>query len=245
MTCSYNCSSTTPHPFIAILSHAKGKKAIPRIFRHIDEQERITVVTMIVVHLDNLSVVSHAIATPDEPLTPAMREEVELFSHTVMPPLFAHISESPLNIIIGLLGLILDRTNLHIVARSKIGMSLLTILVSRAELLKQSAPEIDVGDWEQWTELYNRLFDTVEPVLPLLFPGTVNDTDDMYVWQFLAAMGVGASPEQQQRLVIGVKDRVMETVTVSKALPADMAGARLANVNLFMRAIGLDVELLG
>jgi DNA topoisomerase 2-associated protein PAT1 len=202
-------------------------------------------VTMIVVHLDGLSVVSHAIATPEEPLSAAVREEIELFLHSVMPPLFAHISESPLNIIVGLLGLILDRTNLHVVARSKIGLSLLTILISRAELLKQSAPEMDPADWEQWTELYNRLFDTVEPVLPYIFPGSINDTDDMYIWQFLAAMGVGASPEQQQRLVIGVKDRVMETVTVSKALPADMAGARLANVNLFMRAIGLDVELLG
>lgn len=237
-------SATTPHPFISILSHAKGKKAIPRLFRHIDEQERITVVTMIVVHLDSLSVVSHAIATPEEPLSPVIREEIELFSQTVTPPLYAHISESPLNIIIGLLGLVLDRTNLHVVARSKIGLTLLTILISRAELLKQSAPEM-VTDWEQWTELYNRLFDTIEPVLPVLFPGTINDTDDMYIWQFLAAMGVGASPEQQQRLVLGVKDRVMETVSVSKALPADMASARLGNVNLFMRAIGLDVELLG
>jgi DNA topoisomerase 2-associated protein PAT1 len=240
-----NPQSHTPHPFIAILSHGKGKKAIPRIFRHIDEQERITVVTMIAVHLDNLSVVANAIANPGEPLSPAMREEVELFSHLVLPPLFAHITESPLNIVIGLLGLILDRTNLHIVARSKIGMSLLTILISRAELLKQSTPDVDAGSWEHWNELYNRLFDTIEPVLPLVFPGSVNDTDDMYVWQFLAAMGVGASPEQQQRLVLGVKDRVMETVTVSKALPTDMGTARLANVNLFMRAIGLDVELLG
>ncbi|KAF3042839.1 hypothetical protein E8E11_005805 [Didymella keratinophila] len=240
-----NPHAQAQHPFIQILSHAKGKKVIPRLFRHIDEQERITVVTMIVVHLDGLNVVGHAIATPDEPLSAATREEVELFSQTVMPPLFAHISESPLNIIIGLLGLILDRTNLHVVARTKIGLSLLTILISRAELLKQSAPEIDAGDWDQWTVLYNRLFDTIEPVLPYLFPGSINDTDDMYIWQFLAAMGVGASPEQQQRLVIGVKDRVMETVSVSKALPAEMAGARLGNVNLFMRAIGLDVELLG
>ncbi|KAL1597769.1 DNA topoisomerase 2-associated protein pat1 [Paraconiothyrium brasiliense] len=239
-----NPQSPTPHPFISILSHAKGKKAIQRIFPHIDEQERITVVTMIVVHLDQLSVVSHGTATPEEPLSPAMREEIDLFLGTVIPPLFAHVSESPLNIIIGLLGLILDRTNMHIVARSKVGMSLLTILISRAELLKQSAPEATT-DWEQWADLYNRLFDAVEPVLPFVFPGTINDTDDMYIWQFLAAMGVGASPEQQQRLVIGVKDRVMETVTVSKALPAEMAGARLANVNLFMRAIGLDVELLG
>ncbi|CAI6275719.1 unnamed protein product [Periconia digitata] len=240
-----NPQSTTPHPFISILSFAKGKKAIQRIFSHIDEQERITVVTMIVVHLDQLSVVAHAVTSQDEPLSLTIREEVELFLATVIPPLFAHISESPLNIIIGLLGLVLDRTNMHIVARTKVGMSLLTILISRAELLKQSPPKLDPSDWEHWTELYNRLFDVVEPVLPVIFPGNVNDTDDMYVWQFLASMGVGASPEQQQRLVLGVKDRVMETVTVSKALPAEMAGARLANVNLFMRAIGLDVELLG
>lgn len=129
-------------------------------------------------------------------------------------------------------------------ARSKIGLLLLTSLISRAELLKQSAPET-MPDWQQWTELYNRLFDMIEPVLPYIFPGNINDTDDMHIWQFLAAMGVGASPEQQQRLVLGVKDRVMETVSVSKVLPAEMASARLGNVNLFMRAIGLDVELLG
>jgi DNA topoisomerase 2-associated protein PAT1 len=200
---------------------------------------------MIVVHLDALSVISQAIATPDEPLSAAVREEVELFSQTVLPPLFAHMSESPLNITVGLLGLILDRTNLHVVARSRIGLSLLTILISRAELLKQAASETDPADWEQWTVLYNRLFDMIEPVLPFIFPGSINDTEDMYIWQYLAAMGVGASPEQQQRLVLGVKDRVMETVNVSKALPVEMASARLANVNLFMRAIGLDVELLG
>ncbi|OCL12033.1 hypothetical protein AOQ84DRAFT_312895 [Glonium stellatum] len=241
-----NPNSLTPHPFIAILSHPKGKKAIPRIFRQIDEQQRITVLTMIVVHLDSLSVVAHAVPSPDESTLPRpVREEVELFSHAVMPSLFAHISESPLNIVIGLLGLILDRTNLAVAARTKIGMSLLTMLISRAELLKQSTPEMNLMDWEQWTLLYNQLFDSVEPVLPLVFPGSVNDADDVYVWQFLAAMGVGASPEQQQRLVLGVKDRVMETVAVSKALPAEMASVRLGHVNLFMRAIGLDVELLG
>jgi DNA topoisomerase 2-associated protein PAT1 len=39
----------------------------------------------------------------------------------------------------------------------------------------------------------------------------------------------------------------METVAVARTLPADggMRDRRLAEVNLFMRAIGLDVELLG
>jgi DNA topoisomerase 2-associated protein PAT1 len=45
--------------------------------------------------------------------------------------------------------------------------------------------------------------------------------------------------------LIAFRDRVMETVGYSKTLPADMASQRLGNVNLFMRAIGLDVELLG
>lgn len=37
----------------------------------------------------------------------------------------------------------------------------------------------------------------------------------------------------------------METISQSKTLPPDMATQRQGNVNLFMRAIGLDVELLG
>ncbi len=36
----------------------------------------------------------------------------------------------------------------------------------------------------------------------------------------------------------------METLQLSKALPSDMASQRRGNVNLFMQAIGLDVDLL-
>lgn len=39
----------------------------------------------------------------------------------------------------------------------------------------------------------------------MIFPGSVNAGEDMYVWQFLAAIGLGASPEQQARLVMAVK----------------------------------------
>jgi DNA topoisomerase 2-associated protein PAT1 len=92
--------------------------------------------------------------------------------------------------------------------------------------------------------MYNSFFDALEPTLAHIFPGTVNTGEDVYVWQFLAAIGIGASPEQQQRLVMAVKDRVMDTVSHAKTLPAAMSSQRLANVNLFMRSIGLDVELL-
>jgi len=190
-------------------------------------------------------VVSQAQIPPGETQPPpTVREEVELFSQVVMPCLLAYVTEAPINIIIGLMGLILDHTHVLGVARTKVGLGILTMLLSRAELVKDTGTVRD-EDWQQWQEFYNRLFDTMEPGMVGIFPGPVNAGDDIYVWQFLAAVGVGASPEQQQRLVIAVKDRVMETVAHSKTLPPDMSTQRLGNVNLFMRAIGLDVDLLG
>ena len=40
------------------------------------------------------------------------------------------------------------------------------------------------------------------------------------------------------------RDRVMDTLQQSKTLPPEMASQRRSNVNLFMQAIGLDVDLL-
>ncbi|EXJ78812.1 hypothetical protein A1O1_09214 [Capronia coronata CBS 617.96] len=237
--------AAVPHPFIAFLSFAKGKKAMPRIFRLIDQEQRLTILTMIVVHLDQLDVTKDARLAPGETQPPpAVREEIELFSQAVMPCLLQYVNEAPINIVIGLLGLLIDQTNMATVAMTKIGLGMMTMLLTRAELLKESGAVSD-PEWQQWTSLYNRLFDLLEPLLGSLFPGPVNSGDDMYIWQFLATIGIGASPEQQQRLVIGVKDRVMETVQQSKTLPPEMASVRLGNVNLFMRAIGLDVEMLG
>ncbi|KIY04046.1 uncharacterized protein Z520_00738 [Fonsecaea multimorphosa CBS 102226] len=237
--------STIPHPFIAFLSFAKGKKAIPRVFHQIDQDKRLTILTMVVVHLDQLDVVKDARPAPGESQPPPLvREEIELFSQAVMPCLLSHVSEAPVNIITGLLGLLIDHTSISVVAQTKIGLGMLTMLLTRAELVKEAGSVSD-QDWQQWTMLYSRLFDMLEPLLGSLFPGPVNSGDDMYVWQFLAAIGICASPDQQQRLVIGVKDRVMETVLQSKTLPAEMSSVRLGNVNLFMRAIGLDVEMLG
>ncbi|CAF9917200.1 MAG: hypothetical protein HETSPECPRED_003176 [Heterodermia speciosa] len=237
--------SSILHPFIAFLSYPKGKKAIPRIFRLLDEEKRLTILTMIVVHLNILDVIQN-VQPGASGFRPSLvaREEVELFSQTVMPSLFAYVNEAPLQIVIGLLGLIVSRADMQVVLRTKVGLNILTMLLSRAELVKQSQNPSD-QEWNQWVNLYNRFFDVIEPMLGIIFPGSVHDGQEMYVWQFLAATGIGANPDQQQRLVVAVKDRVMETVVQSKTLPPDMASQRLADVNLFMRAIGLDVDLLG
>jgi DNA topoisomerase 2-associated protein PAT1 len=232
-----------------MLSHGKGKKAMPRVFRHLDEQQRLTAITMIFVSLDQLDVVRNALPNPSNPEAPLplrVREEIDLFSQTVMPALFSSVGEAPLSIIAGIIGVLIDRTNVPLISLTKIGVSVLTMVLSRAEVLRESQqPPANSQEWGQWNDLYNSLFDLIEPALPHIFPGQVTEADDVHVWQFLAAMGVGASPEQQQRLVIGVKERVMESVRVCRTLPREMGDVRLGHVNLFMRAIGLDVELLG
>jgi DNA topoisomerase 2-associated protein PAT1 len=197
--------SSVPHPFIAFLSYPKGKKAIPRLFRQIDQEQRVTILTIIIVHLDTLDVVQKGqLHSGETQLPAAAREDIEIFSQAVMPSLLGYVNEAPFNIIIGLLGLVLAQTQVHYVARTKIGLGILTMLLSRAEIVKE-AGQADERDWQQWTERFNLLFDTLEPFLAEIFPVTINMGDDMYVWQFLAAVGIGASPEQQQRLVIAVK----------------------------------------
>ncbi|KAI0176051.1 topoisomerase II-associated protein PAT1 [Hypoxylon sp. FL1284] len=237
--------ATATHPFIAFLSYNKGKKAIPRVFRHLTHEQRTTILTLIVIHLDQLDVIRGAQVQTGETinLDAKARERIDIFSVAVMPSLLQLLSECELHIVTGVLGLITQNINVDMVARTRVGMSLLTMVLTRAEILKQ-AGQASEQTWQQWVTTFNQFFNVLEPTLPNIFPGTVTSGEDVSVWQFLAAIGVGASPDEQQRLVLAVKDRVMETVGVAKTLPADMAKTRLDNVNLFMRSIGLDVELL-
>lgn len=141
--------ATETHPFIAFLSFSKGKKAMPRVFRHISQEQRTTILTMIVIHLDQIDVVRQALLLPGETqLATGIRENVELFSLSVMPPLFGYLSEAGLDIVTGILGLILG-TNVDVVARTRIGVSMLTMILSRAELIKQ-AGGVDEQEWDQW-----------------------------------------------------------------------------------------------
>jgi DNA topoisomerase 2-associated protein PAT1 len=230
-----------------MLSHTKGKKAIPRAFRQVTPEQRTIITTMIVLNLDSLDVVHNALVNP---IPASVKEDIELFINSVVPCLHTHINEAPLSITLGLLGLILDRCDLRSVSRTKIGLIILTLLISRAELLRESyvqstSSTSEQNEWRQYTSLYTALFTAIEPLLPHIFPdSSPMASDDVYVWQFLAAMGVAANAEQQQRLVLGVKDRVMSAVGAARTLPGVEKERRLGEVNLFMAALGLDVEML-
>jgi len=142
--------ATATHPFIAFLSFSKGKKAIPRVFRQITQHQRTIIMTMIVVHLDQLDVVRQAqLVSGETQPTAGIRENVDLFSMAVMPSLFGYLSEAGLEIVEPILDLIISHTNVDVDARTRIGVSMLTMILSRAELIKQ-AGVINEQEWEHW-----------------------------------------------------------------------------------------------
>lgn len=193
------------HPFIAILSFSKMKRAMPRIFLHLDQEQRVTVLTMIVVHLDVLDVVKHGVYHPDEAQLPsAHREEIEVFANHVLPPLLGYVYEAPMSVVIGLLAIVLDRVDIRAVSMTKIGLQFLAMFFSRAEILKQSG-QLDEQDIRDWQAIYDRVFNTLNDHWANCFPPNGNFVDDQYVWQFLASIAVGASMQQQQTLVTSLK----------------------------------------
>lgn len=135
-----------PHPFIAFLSCAKGKKAIPRIFPHLDFEKRTTILTLIIYHLDQLDVVQGAVINGDTTLNAGMRENIELFISTVMPSLMQYFNDTGLDIVDGVLNLVAMKLKVDMIAKTRIGVSMLTLILSRAVLLKQNG----AGDAEQW-----------------------------------------------------------------------------------------------
>ena len=110
--------------------------------------------------------------------------------------------------------------------------------------------------------MFDHLFELLAPHLIYLFPSTRlmlntppgvpapppahTDALDHSVWQFLAALALHASNEQQQILVTALREKVLENVAGANhpSYGPDEHAAKLANVNLFLHALGLDSSQL-
>lgn len=109
--------------------------------------------------------------------------------------------------------------------------------------------------------MFDHLFQLLHPNLLYLFPSTrmatglaslppnsvapTRNTEalDQPVWQFLAALALHATNEQQQALVTALREKVLENVaSANKGWVADEdeRRAKLGNINLFLHALGLD-----
>ncbi|KAK4704468.1 hypothetical protein P7C70_g1747, partial [Phenoliferia sp. Uapishka_3] len=245
-------NSSVPHPFVSLLSVLKGKRILPRAMRHLSPEQTLTLVTLVIATFDTLDTVRDAFLLDDvstlegKQRRVAVETKTEVFLNAIISPFMAVIGTAPLRMVTGMLGLLLARNDIQKVVKAKPGIAFLTILLSRAESLKQGTPAPESQDLSQWQQVFTQFFQALSLDLPSLFPSTravsalpfgpgyylsgqggqsgssINtlrpdiDLEDEPVWRFLAAVAVCADPQEQQVLVTSVRDKVLENVTSAK-----------------------------
>ncbi|KAI0057451.1 hypothetical protein BV25DRAFT_1812427 [Artomyces pyxidatus] len=265
--------TSNPHPFISLITPTKGKKLLPRISRHLTSQQMLTMLTLLVACFSQMDIVTHApiLDAPEEtPEQAELERQTQTFLGSVVQSILPGVAKAGLRLVSGLLGLLLERSDIIAITQTRMrpGLALLTLFLSRVELIKQSmSSATDLSELpsqeetEQWELMFDHLFQLLHPSLLYLFPSTRiavhlarlppdtpvpalhTEAMDQPVWQFLAALALHSSNEQQQALVTALRGKVLENVaSANKGWVADEDErlAKLGNVNLFLHALGLD-----
>ncbi|CAA7267400.1 unnamed protein product [Cyclocybe aegerita] len=257
--------TSDPHPFISLLMPTKGKRILPRLTRNLNSQRMLTLLTLLVACFGQLDVVKQASVLDSIKETPERLEadrQTQAFLGSVMQSILPVVSVANLRLVTGLLGLLLDRTNIVAVAQTRPGLALLTLFLSRVEVIKQtiaSSPDMaeapTIEESQQWRMIFDHLFQLLAPHFVSLFPSSriidsdaANkpvpiDTVDQPVWQFLAALALHGVIEQHHVLVATLREKILDNVmSVNKGWvhDEDERQTKLANVNLFLHAVNLD-----
>jgi DNA topoisomerase 2-associated protein PAT1 len=135
--------TSDPHPFISLLTLEKGKRILPRLSRHITPARMLTLLTLLVACFSQLDVVkyAHLLDLPEDSHLHARnrspsadnaaigqatpdRDEVErqtqAFLGSVLQSILPVVAKAELRLIAGLLGLLLDRSDVVMIAQTRV-----------------------------------------------------------------------------------------------------------------------------
>lgn len=148
----------------------------------------------------------------------------------------------PLRVLTGMFSLLISRNPVPILCSTKAGIAVLTIFLSRAQILRQGIQidgaedsKPDENDINAWSNAVSILFSQMQGSMLRFFPSTrmaaalpfgaslylagpgnsmlaEADAEDEAVWTFFAAIAVSADAQQQQALVTELREKVLESV---------------------------------
>lgn len=237
------------NPFVQCLNYAKALKMLPRLFKFLNRDQILAVVTLIMSNLENLTVIKDgSYTTYDDRKVPEKAVRlVDIYTLTLSKVLMNAVQDFRFAEIISLLRIVVHHNVVSFVSTTKIGLSILTTLLSRAELMKGEGT-ISATDLSAWTSCYDELFTALESRIAAIFPPGVDDVDDDYVWQFLATLSLGGKLSHQRIIVEEVRDEIFGVMTRAKAIDnSDMANlykkqAMLNNLNMYLVVMGLVAD---
>lgn len=161
-------------PFISILSFDKGVKIMPRIFNFLDKAQKLQLFSVFFNELSHLNIIVTGSYKTNPSPTDSQLKKIELFQSVFLKIIVSFLSNSAEFIeVMSLLLCLIKNNNVSFITTSKIGLNLITVLISRAALIKQdinrgnvlSSPEIST-----WNEVYDKLFTSLETKLASVFP---------------------------------------------------------------------------
>jgi DNA topoisomerase 2-associated protein PAT1 len=106
-----------------LLTLTKGKKLLPRLSRHLNNQQMLTMLTLLVACFNQLDVVTNG------PLLDTLGEsraqqdaerQTQAFLGSVLQSILPVVAKSSLRLVSGLLGLLLDRTDIVAVTKTRV-----------------------------------------------------------------------------------------------------------------------------
>lgn len=238
------------NPFIQCLNYEKALKILPRLFNFLTREQSLTVVTLVMSNLENLLVIKDGSYTiyADKTLPKQVNKLVDLYNVTFCKVLMNLVQDFRFHEIIGLLVILIQHNAVSFVSTTRIGLSILTTLLSRAELIKGEG-SISATDLSEWTSCYDELFTALESRIAAVFPPGHGDTEnDGYIWQFLATLSLGGKLSHQRIIVDEVREEIFGVMNKAKSINnSDLANLHkkqtmLNNLNMYLVVMGLVAD---
>lgn len=230
-------------PFISMLSFDKGVKIMPRIFNFLDKSQKLKLFQTFFSELSHLNTVIISSYKTNPTPSEAQLKNIDLFQTVFLKIIVSFLSNSSNFIeIMGLLLHLIKNNNVSFISTSKIGLNLITVLISRAALIRQdtnrsnvlSSPEIST-----WNEIYDKLFTALESKLSSVFPPKdyidrivsvnaknnpagssiiLNYYDQAYIWQFLASLALSGKLNHQRIIIDEIREEIFGTINAAEEL---------------------------
>lgn len=231
-------------PFISMLSFDKGIKIMPRIFNFLEKEQKLQLLQTFFSELSHLNIIIISSYKTNPQPSEAQLKQIDVFQTVFLKIIVSFLSSSSNFIeIMGLLLHLIKNNSVSFISTSKIGLNLITVLISRAALIRQdtnrsnmlSSPEIST-----WNEIYDKLFTALESKIAAVFPpreyiakvteksagsaAAPQHYDQAYIWQFLASLALSGKLNHQRIIIDEVRDQIFGTLAEAGQLATAAAG---------------------